>query len=692
MAEVAVSGSILGIAAWGLAAIVGLIVFIVIGALMMVAKLYRKVPQGQSLIVSTMRSVSVTFTGKVVLPIIHKAEIMDISVKTIEIDRRGNEGLICRDNIRADIKVTFFVKVNKTADDVIKVAQSIGCDRASDYRTLDDLFNAKFAEALKTVGKQMDFVDLYTKRNEFRDYIIQVIGTDLDGYVLSDAAIDYLEQTPLGSLDAKNILDAQGIRKITELTAVEAVRTNEYQNNERKQITQQNVEATEAILELERQKADAEARATREIDTVKAREEAETLRVQAEERLKSDSARIATDQSLGVQRENQQREIAVAELNRDRVVAVERERIEKDRLVEVVARDREVELNTIAKDKEVEVEKRNIADVVRERVMVDKTVVEEEEAIKRLQAVEEAERERQQTIITAEAEAQENLVKDIKAAEAAEKAAEHKAAELLAIAEAELKAADLDAKAKARLAEGVQAEVAAPGLAEAKVQMAQAEATEAEGQAQAKVTKEVGQAEAEALEIKLRSEAGGLTEKAAAMAALDDASRSHEEYRLRIEAHKELYMHEIDAQRIVAENQAELIAKSLETANIDIIGGDAVFFDRLAGAITMGKAVDGAIQNSDAAQALLGGYMNGDRDLPGDLREVLGNAPLAEVRDLTLAALLTKMIASSSGNGGTEDEGGGQGEGKLSQLLEQARSLGLGDVRIGDLSSPRRPS
>jgi uncharacterized membrane protein YqiK len=54
----------------------------------------------------------VTFTGGFVLPIIHRAEVMDISVKTIEIERRGNEGLICRDNIRADIKVTFFVKVN----------------------------------------------------------------------------------------------------------------------------------------------------------------------------------------------------------------------------------------------------------------------------------------------------------------------------------------------------------------------------------------------------------------------------------------------------------------------------------------------------------------------------------------------------------------------------------------------------
>ncbi|MGH9209359.1 MAG: flotillin family protein [Acidimicrobiales bacterium] len=660
---------------------------VLVGALWMVTRLYRKVEQGKALIISTMRSVKVTFTGQVVLPIVHKAEIMDISVKTIDIDRRGAEGLICRDNIRADIKVTFFVKVNKTAEDVIKVAQSIGCARASDRLTLDELFNAKFAEALKTVGKQLDFVDLYTKRNEFRDHIINVIGTDLNGYVLEDAAIDYLEQTPVSALDPKNILDAQGIRKITELTAVEAVRTNEYRNTERKQITKQDVEATEAILELQRQQADAEARANREIETVRARESAEILRIQAEERLKHESARLTTDQQVGVQQQNLEREVAVASLNRDRVVAVEKERIEKDRQLEVIARDREVELQTIAKDKEVEVEKRNIADVVRERVAVDKTVVEQEEAIKRLQTVEEANRDKEAVIIAAEAQAQEALVKDIKAAEAAEQSAIHRAAEQIKLAEAELQSSDLTARAKIRLAEGIQAESAAAGLADVQVKQADAEATEAQGLVQAKVAREIGAAEGAALEARLLGEANGLSEKATAMQALDESSRGHEEYRMRIDALKEVQLSEIEARRQVAESQAEVIAKGLERADIDIIGGDAVFFDRLAGAITMGKAVDGAIEHSSTAQALLGGYLDGSRDLPADIRQVLADLPTEGLRDLTLTALLTRMLARG---GETDTDGGGNGEAegreRLNQLLVRAKELGIGDVRIGDIS------
>src|SRR6478609_6576439 len=214
--------------------VVVLVAFFLFGALLLVARFYRPVAQGQALIINTMRTEPVvTFTGAVVYPIINKAEVMDLSLKTVEIDRRGKEGLICKDNIRADINVNFFVRVNKTHEDVLKVAQSIGCARASDLATLRELFVAKFSEGLKTVGKHFNFEDLYKEREAFKDQIVKVIGKDLNGFVLEDAAIDYLEQTPLLQLDKDNIMDADGIRKITELTVQNNVMTNELRQKER---------------------------------------------------------------------------------------------------------------------------------------------------------------------------------------------------------------------------------------------------------------------------------------------------------------------------------------------------------------------------------------------------------------------------------------------------------------------------
>ena len=119
------------------------LVGLVIVAISIALKCYRKVPQGQAIVRNGVGGTRVSFSGIVVLPIVHHVETIDISVKRIEIDRTGLNGLICKDNIRADIKVAFFVRVNQEKADVERVAQSIGCARASSPAEIEHLFDAK---------------------------------------------------------------------------------------------------------------------------------------------------------------------------------------------------------------------------------------------------------------------------------------------------------------------------------------------------------------------------------------------------------------------------------------------------------------------------------------------------------------------------------------------------------------------
>lgn len=624
-----------------------IVLLIITGMALLVMKFYQKVEQGQAMIVNTMKEVpEVTFTGRTVWPIVHKKEFMIISLKTIEIDRRGHDGLICKDNIRADIKVTFFVRVNKTKEDVLKVAQAIGCERASKQATIDELFSAKFSEALKTVGKKLEFEELYEERDRFRDAIIEVIGKDLNGYVLEDAAIDYLEQTPITSLDASNILDAQGIRKITELTSLQHILTNEFEREEQTKIKKRDVEARERILELERIEADAEARQQREIASVRARENAEKEKIESEERLKSEAARIAADQEIMVMEENKQREVEVAANNRMRAVAIEEEKVTKVRQLEIVGREREVALQEINKQKDLEVEKKNIADVIRERIAVEKTVAVQEEQIKELRVVEEAMRNKKAQVIQAEAMAEQDLIKEIKAAEANETTAKHRASERIIMAEANREASSKEADAKIRLAEGVREESAAAGLAEAKVIEAKAEANRKQGEAEAAImaskfkaeavgAEEIGMAnvrvkeadaqgeeqqamvavkikvaEAKAIEERYAAEAKGLKEKFAALSTMDDKVREHEEYRMGLDmAHVE-NMKAIEANSGIAEIQAKVLAEALKEANIDIVGGNGDFLEKFMSSLSVGKAIDGAIGKSNILQAAVSKVMN----------------------------------------------------------------------------------
>lgn len=497
--------------------VVGFAILIILGLFGLFKAFYIKVPQGTALIVNDMTSQpKVHFTGALVYPVIYKKEFMRISLLTLEVDRRGKDGLICQDNLRADITVAFYLRVNETTEDVLKVAKAIGVDRASDHQAVSTLFSAKFSEALKTVGKQFELSKLFEDRQNFRDRIVDVIGKDLNGYALEDVAIDYLEQTPKSALDPNNIFDSEGIRKITEITAIHNIETNQKERDQELAIQKKNVETREASLALERQQADAEARQKREIDNIRARENSETLRVQEEERLKAEQARIQTQQEIEIREENRMREVEVAQQNRTRAVTIEQERVNRARELEIVAREREVELQRIEKEKALEEERKNISNVIRERVAVEKTVAQEEERIKEVREVSEAERMRQVTVINAQAEAEESLVRQVKRAEADESSAKHKAEEISTMAKAELEASVKQAEAKKRLAEGIEAEHAALGLAEARVRQATAEAEEKEGLVLANITAEKLLAEARGMKEKGLTEAQVMEAKALA--------------------------------------------------------------------------------------------------------------------------------------------------------------------------------
>jgi uncharacterized membrane protein YqiK len=697
-----------GLPTWLIGVLILVVAVAVLGGIaMLVMKFYRKVDQGRALIINNTNSEPmVTFTGGIVYPIIHRAEIMDISVKTIEIDRRGKEGLICQDNIRADIKVAFFVRVNKTKEDVLKVAQAIGCQRASHPETLEQLFVAKFSEALKTVGKRLDFESLYTKRDEFKDQIIEVIGKDLNGYALEDAAIDYLEQTALSELDPSNILDARGIKKITSITAEQSVLTNDLKQNQIKAIKKQDVEAAEAIFALERQEADAKAKQLREIATIQAREQALTLSVQSEEKRKYELARIKSEEDVQISDENKMRQVEVAQKNRERVVKVETERVEKDRALEQVIREREVELSQIDKEKALEHERKAIADVIAARIAVEKSVAEEEERIKDLRVIADAKRKKEAVVIGAEAAAQEKLVLSIKEAEAQEQVAHHKAKETVTLADAELEASDRTARAKIRLAEGVQAETAAPGLAKAKVKEADAAANEKlglaevrvkeadagavekQGAAQAESTKlmglagvnikeadaaaveKQGAAEAVAIKLKMEAEAKGLAEKLAAMATMDVKSRQHEEFRIRLEKDQKVELEELEARKAIAAEQATVMGKAMESAKINLVGGDGQFLTKFFDAVSLGQSIDGAIDNSESLQTALKDYIDGDASVREDVKDVLtaeGGLDAESLKNLSIAAALNKLA----------DSAGGDKKAALESLMAKARELGL---------------
>jgi flotillin len=653
--------------------IVGIVVVMLVGIgfIYLLLTCYRKVEKGRALVRTGGSRAKVILNGGFVVPIIHRAELIDISVKRIEIDRTGKNGLICLDNMRADIKVVFFVRINNVEADIIKVADSIGCVRASSEPEIRNLFDAKFSEALKTVGKRFLFIQLYEDRDKFREAILKVIGTDLNGYVLEDAAIDYLEQTPIEMLDPDNILDSEGIKKITELTAEQAKLSNKIQRDKEKIIKQQDVEAREAILELERQLKETEARQQREVETVRARELAETAKVSEEERRKANIARIAADEEIAIADENKQRQVLVAQRNKERTDGVELERVERERMIEQIERERVTQLKQIESEKAVEQQRKEIQDVIRERVMVENLVVEEQQRMKDTEAFATAERAKKVSVTNAEAMAQENLIQQIKEAEAHKQAAQFRADEdaytVTTAAEASRQAAKLGAEERLIAAEAFQA----ASEKEAVAKKLLAEATTKESAA-------VGMGEAEVVRAKGSADAEAIREKADAMKLFEEAGQDHEEFKLELEKDKTIELAQIDVQRQIAEQQAIVIGEALKHSKIDIVGGETEFFDRITRAITTGKVVDRTIGNSQVLGDVKDTFFNGD---PEYFKAQVGTwiqdfgIGTEDLKNLSVSALLGKLVGSADGDKRS----------RLIGMLGAAERFGLADVKAASL-------
>ncbi|MEM7243948.1 MAG: SPFH domain-containing protein [Acidobacteriota bacterium] len=168
------------------------------GLALIIAKCHRRVSQGQALIINRMRTTAIHFRGAVVLPVLHQAETMNISAHSIVVERRGDDGVPCRDEVKADLRATFALRVNTTRDDILTVARVLGTERASSTEALEQLFSPRFSEALETAARHVDFDSLARNRDELRNHVQSELSDELEGWVIDSLTIDRVERSGVG--------------------------------------------------------------------------------------------------------------------------------------------------------------------------------------------------------------------------------------------------------------------------------------------------------------------------------------------------------------------------------------------------------------------------------------------------------------------------------------------------------------
>jgi len=335
--------------------VIGAVILFLTGLVAAITKLYRKTSANQAFVKTGGRKAKVILDkGDFVIPVLHK--LVEVSLETMRLDvkRVASDALITKDNLRVDINSEFYIRVQPSPEDILAAARSLG-EKSVRADAVKALVGEKLISALRAVAATKDLMELQLKRDEFASAVQENLVADLrqNGLTLETVTISMLDQTPSENLNPRNVFDAQGLRKITEITQTQNVARNLIDRDAEQAIKEKDVDTRKQILDYDKDQAEAEAAQATEVANIQAaklrereeyeinqRREVELAAVAKEERVKK--AMIAKNQAIQLADVQREREVQTEAVQRDR--AVQETEVKKTQAVEVAKRLKEVEV------------------------------------------------------------------------------------------------------------------------------------------------------------------------------------------------------------------------------------------------------------------------------------------------------------------------------------------------------------
>ena len=416
----------------------GVVMFLAGSSLITFTRLYHKAEANEAYVRTGVGGRKVLMDGgALVIPALHSKTPVNLETMRLEVKRDGQDALITGDNLRADVHAEFYIKVERDEESIIAAATSLGTKSMSPV-AITELVGEKLVSALRTVAATMTLNELHTKRDDFASAVREALREDLrhNGLTLETVTVSHLDQTDPGRLKVDtNIFDAQGARRIAEITQAQRVERNKIERVSDQQVKEQDVQRDKFVFQQEVNRAESEAERNKKIQAALAASEVAEQERQREVEL-AGKTRL--------------QQVGVAE--QQRLQAEQQAEIARNQAVDVAERERQITIAQKEKERATAEASRLEAEAERQK---------QEQAVQTVAVTAEAERQKSKTVIGKQAEAESKKVEQqtaadvdayrtLKSAEAERQSAEAKA-------QAQLQLARANVEAKKLAAEGDQA-------------------------------------------------------------------------------------------------------------------------------------------------------------------------------------------------------------------------------------------
>jgi len=287
--------------------------------------------------------------GCVVIPGFHELTRVPLREISINVERTGNLAVRTQDYLRANMRVTFYVCISASEEDVKIAAARISRQGKISSEDIKEDLETRADDALRAAAKKKTLAEIDSDKLGFAEEVLNLTQQDLKkvGLTLNNIAISEIEESD--TYDTNNFFDAQGVRLRTETIQRSIQQKREVELTTQVAIEQKELDAQKLSLQIAQEKETAEleqklqvqaltAQREREIQEAKDKEAAATLRskilqdksVEEEEirkklsvqqsQIEADIALEARNKQLKIAQTEQKQEAEVAEITRQQTV------------------------------------------------------------------------------------------------------------------------------------------------------------------------------------------------------------------------------------------------------------------------------------------------------------------------------------------------------------------------------------
>jgi flotillin len=311
-----------------------IVVIAIILAILFLNRFYKKATREVALVRTGAGGQKIVLDGGcLALPFLHKISEVNMKTTRLEIERVGERSMITLDRLRVDAAAEFYVRVRSTKEGVATAAQALA-GKSFRVAELAEILEGKLVDAMLSVAARYTMDGLQDNRGQYVGEVSQALEENLalNGLVLESVSLTRLDQTPFRALDENNAFNALGMRRLAEIIATNKKERAAIEADAEVSVRQSQLDATKRRLVIEQEEQEAQISQQQQIDTRRARSQAEVAEQQAAAEERREHARI-----------NRDREVRSSEIERDR--ALRDLELEANLANETVKHDVEIKLS-----------------------------------------------------------------------------------------------------------------------------------------------------------------------------------------------------------------------------------------------------------------------------------------------------------------------------------------------------------